>query len=71
MQQTREKDGWTAWEILKRVRKYKEEPNRAENTITEVKKKKQKTLVGINSRLDDIDEWTNKRAGKQEWWESL
>ena len=34
-------------------RKYKEEPKKLKNTITEIKN----TLEGNNSRLDDTEEW--------------
>ena len=39
-------------EKFNRVRKYKEEPNRPESTITETKN----TLERINSRFDDSEE---------------
>ena len=36
-------------------RKYKEDPNKPKNTITETKN----TLTGISGRLDDTEKWSS------------
>ena len=41
-------------------RKYKEDPNKPKNTITEMKN----TLTGINGRLDETQERINKLIWK-------
>ena len=54
-QRTQEKNRWTESQasiFKQRFRKYKEEPKRVDNTVTEMKN----TLERISSRLKDTDE---------------
>lgn len=44
-----------------RNRKYYKEPVRAKNTKIEIKN----TLVEINKRLEDTEEWISELAGRQ------
>ena len=52
--QTWEKNGRTQWEVPQRVRQCKKEPIRASGYSNWNKKNR---LEGINSRLDDEEEW--------------